>query len=356
MKQTAPSRPRRFLVLLVAALTTSLGGLAAPPASADAPPCTPKRVPAPSTGVPDASLFGALCLPSPSARPATAQLLVHGGTYNHQYWDWPVRPEQYSYVRRALAAGHAVMNVDRLGNGRSTRPPSALVTLEKGAAALHDAVTGLRSGTIAGFPIRNVVLVGHSVGTIVGWVEASTYQDVTAVVATGMTHHLKRTAVGTISQVFYPARFDPAYRDSTLDPGYLTTKPGTRGGFFYSSRDAEADVIAFDEQTKDTLAEAEARESLSLILSPPPQTAPSRGIAVPTLIVIGADDRPFCGAPDGLDCHDPAAVLRAEAPYYSPLAQLEVVTIPHNGHNLQLHRNAALASDRIIEWIRQEVG
>src|SRR6266511_4210222 len=113
-------------------------------------------------------------------------------------------------------------------------------TTEIYTLSLHDALPILR----------------HSVGSIVGWVETSTYRDVDAFVATGMTHHLKRSAVATISQIFYPANQDPAFRQSGLDTGYLTTKPGTRGGFFYYEPAADPDVIALDEQTKDTMASA----------------------------------------------------------------------------------------------------
>jgi pimeloyl-ACP methyl ester carboxylesterase len=344
-------RPVVVAVLLAAGLATG----PVRPASADPTTCRPLHVPAPHAGAADASIFGVLCLPSPSARPATVQLLVHGGTYNHQYWDWPIRPEQYSYVRRALAAGYAVMNVDRLGYGRSTHPPSALVSLANGAAALHDVITSLRSGELAGFPFTNVVYVGHSVGSIVGWLEASTYRDVSAFVVTGMTHHLKQSAVAAISQAFYPARCDPAFQHSDLDPGYVTTKPGKRDRFFFSPPYSEPDVVAYDEKTKDTLAGTEAAESLSLILSPPPEAAPARAIAAPTLVVIGAADIPFCGAPDGPDCHDPAANRAAEAPYYGPEARLEVFSVRENGHNLQLHRSAPVAADRILEWIRRTV-
>jgi pimeloyl-ACP methyl ester carboxylesterase len=356
-RATVPARTESRLRLVIPAvlLTAGLATGSVRPASADPTTCRPLHVPAPHVGAADASIFGILCLPSPSARPATVQLLVHGGTYNHQYWDWPIRSEHYSYVRQALAAGYAVMNVDRLGYGRSTHPPSALVSLENGAAALHDVITSLRSGELAGFPFTNVVYVGHSVGSIVGWVEASTYRDVSAFVATGMTHHLKRSAVGAISQAFYPARFDPAFQHSDLDPGYLTTRPGKRGGFFFSPQYSEADVVAYDEKTKDTLAETEAAESLSLILSPPPEAAPSRAIAAPALVVIGAADIPFCGAPDGTDCHDSAAIGAAEAPYYGPEARLEVVSVPDNGHNLQLHRSAPVAAERVLEWIRRTV-
>lgn len=352
------SKHRRLRVLVGAAAL--VGGLTALPptvVAADADPCRPVRVPVTSATQAGAFLFGMLCTPGPSTpQPSTVQLLVHGGTYNHRYWDWPLRPDRYSYARAAVAAGYAVLAVDRLGYGQSTRPPSTSVSLSTGAAALHDVVTALREGDVTGHAFEHVVYVGHSVGSIVGWVETSTYRDVDAVVITGMTHHLKRTAVATISQVFYPASQDPAFRDSGLDPGYLTTKPGTRGGFFYYEGGAEPDVVALDEATKDTMASAEARESLSLILSPPAATAPSRRITAPTLLMMGAKDGPFCGQPDGLDCTSRDALLAAEAPYYSVSVGLDVLTVPETGHNIQLHRQAGAATREILDWLGRHVG
>ena len=42
-------------------------------------------------------------------------LLVSGATYGHVYWDFPVHPEFYSYVRSLTSAGYATFNFDRIG-------------------------------------------------------------------------------------------------------------------------------------------------------------------------------------------------------------------------------------------------
>ena len=110
---------RRLTVLFVVAF----GLLAGPPTGAGAAPgCQALRVPVAVDGVPGARLYGELCRPTGQAR--AVQLLVHGASYNHLYWNWPLDPARYSYVRRALAAGYATFNVDRLGAGASTRPAS----------------------------------------------------------------------------------------------------------------------------------------------------------------------------------------------------------------------------------------
>lgn len=57
----------------------------------------------------------------------------------------------------------------------------------------------------------------------------------------------------------------------------------------------------------------EIQEGVGLASQPPPETAPSRSIRVPTLLVVGGSDNLSCGPPDGLDC-DTSGVLGQEGP------------------------------------------
>src|SRR5262249_13533545 len=68
-------------------------------------------------------VFGVLCAQG-SVHGKTIQIALHGSSYSHVYWDWPQEPEIYSYVRRATAAGYAVLDLDRIGIGRSDHPPA----------------------------------------------------------------------------------------------------------------------------------------------------------------------------------------------------------------------------------------
>lgn len=36
-------------------------------------------------------------------------MLVHEATYNGSYWDWQMQPEKYSYMRKTVRAGRAVV-------------------------------------------------------------------------------------------------------------------------------------------------------------------------------------------------------------------------------------------------------
>ena len=84
--------------------------------------------------------------------PNTVQLLVHGITTNHLYWDFPLDNAYYSYVRAATAAGYATLNIDRLGTGKSSRPPNTSVDINSGTIALHSVIQTLRSGAAVGHP------------------------------------------------------------------------------------------------------------------------------------------------------------------------------------------------------------
>jgi pimeloyl-ACP methyl ester carboxylesterase len=148
----------------------------------------------------------------------------------------------------------------------------------------------------------------------------------------------------------YPAFLDPKFASAGLDPGYLTTMPGTKGDVFYYTPNADPSVIALDEELKDTFTTTELAEGTPLISSPPPATAPSRAITVPTLVVLGDHDNIACGPPEGLDCTQ-TNVTAQEAPYYSPQAHMQVTIIPETGHDIQLHRSAADADQRILDWL-----
>src|SRR5689334_14888823 len=81
----------------------------------------------------DQHLVGTLCARG-SLQHKTIQVLIHGGTYDHNYWDFPYQPETYSYVRELTNAGYATLNIDRLGVGESSRPvPGSSLTLHTAA-------------------------------------------------------------------------------------------------------------------------------------------------------------------------------------------------------------------------------
>ncbi|MDN5749903.1 MAG: alpha/beta hydrolase [Pseudonocardia sp.] len=89
----------------------------------------------------------------------------------------------------AAEAGYATASIDRLGNGDSTHPISAAVTVDSNATALHQVVQALRAGEIEGPEgtspaFDDVALVGHSYGSITSSFAASRYGGADALVLT----------------------------------------------------------------------------------------------------------------------------------------------------------------------------
>ncbi len=279
----------------------------------------------------------------------TIQVLLHGGTYDHNYWDFPLHPDQYSYVRAATRAGYVTLNLDRLGSGLSSHPDPDGLTLHVNAFAAHQVVQALRNGqlVVPGFGKvrgKRVMLVGHSLGSYISAIEASTYDDVDGVVLSGYSHTVG-PGIAVVESSVYPAALDPKFAGLVLPFDYLTTLPGTRGTAFYDATFADPAVIAEDEQLKSTVTVGE----LSDLFSSYPA---SLGIQVPTLVADGDFDSIDCNAPS---C-SASATLATEASNFPAAACVRVVDIPDSGHDLNLHRDAPLWFGIANLWSDLHVG
>jgi len=290
-------------------------------------------------------VFGVLCSRG-SLQHKTIQIALHGATYGHLYWDFPFQPETYSYVRRATAAGYAVLNIDRIGIGQSDHPPAEAVDIAANAYVVHQIVQALRGGDLVvpsfgRIKAQRVALVGHSLGSVISIQEAATYGDVDGVVLTGVSHTVT-PALGDVS--FYPANLDPRFAGRDLPDGYFTTVPGTRT-IFYQAPFYDPQVLAVDEQTKETVTLAELNTAV-------PALGLSSGIHVPVLVLVGDYDVAFCTPPS---C-TASGSLAAEPGFYPADACAEAVAIPNAGHDLNLHLDAQLTFDTILEWMDRRVG
>ncbi|QRN96506.1 alpha/beta fold hydrolase [Archangium violaceum] len=281
-----------------------------------------------------------LCVPAEHSRD-TVLLTVHGSTYSSLYWDFPYQPERYSFVRHANAAGYATLNIDRIGSRDSDRPLSLAVNLTAQAYVGHQLVQALRNGAF-GHAWSRVVLVGHSLGSIISIAQSATYHDVEGLVVTGWLHTLSPRFPLSLPN-YIPAALDPRFAGAGLDLGYLTTRPGSRGGMFYHLTNTDPAVLALDEATKETTTELEV-VGIPVVGS----AAFSLQVDVPVLSVVGRYDKLFCGIPA---CGDFPSATTLEPLMYSPAAQLSLVTIPASGHDLNLHRNAPTTYAVILDWL-----
>ena len=318
------------------------------------------------------SIFGELCATPGELRDGTTvQLLVHGATYNHTYWDFPgtfTNPTTYSYARDAAAQGYPTFAIDQIGAGLSTKPePSTRLDINVAAFVDHQAIQGLKDGSITGTRFGKVILVGHSQGSAAAWAEAITYPDADGLIATGLVHHASAFLTGQFVPGFYPAIQDPRFQNLPpsspyfgIDAGYVTTMPpgssppGIRAlGFYDLGPNADPAVIAADEASKDIVSATE-QNSTGVLFG----TA-TLAIRVPVLIVMGDHDALFCGpSAQGVpfDCSSGSVIVREEAPLYSAPAQLRACSVPSSSHDISLHRNHAIQVTDLIAWSNTFVG
>ena len=286
---------------LVAALITPV---------ASAPQCSPHTAEADGHRV--ATWF---CKPARITPRTPVQLLVHGATYDHHYWD--------AYSREAVRRGFATLAVDRLGFGRSDHPDPTKLTLAAQGRVLHELVMGLRR---KGF--RTIILNGHSLGALASR-HAAALGGVDAMILSGVA---KPTARAAKDFPFWPAEQDPKFAGRNWPPGYLTTKPGARAGLFLHEGDYDPAVAAADEANKDTVPSAELAEADGSTVPPPPP-------GMPVLTVLGRFDALYCPATG--DCRTDPAGRGAHI-------------VERSGHCLNLGHGAADFYRLTFSWLSKE--
>ena len=275
------------------------------------------------------------------------QVLVHGITYDRRYWDWPQDAGHYSYAARAASAGYATLAIDRLGDGTSSKPPAALVTLDRGAHVLHQVVQALRagrlgSGALGGTP-GSVVTVGHSYGSFTAAREASAYDDVDAVVLSGWSSLVAPGALVIGGDDLTAAQLDPITASQHAPLGYLTTVAGRRAEIFFNAAHTDPGVLAFDESIKQTVT---AGEVATLVPQLPITT---QGIRVPVLIANGSQDLLFCTLPD--TCRDARSFDESQRPFFPASPCLTAFVLPQAGHDLNLDLDAPVWFGAATQWI-----
>jgi pimeloyl-ACP methyl ester carboxylesterase len=278
----------------------------------------------------------------------TLQVLIHGATFDHRYWDFPLQPETYSYVDYITRAGYAVLNVDRIGYGESTRPFDGLeVTLAAGAFTIHQAIEELRAGQriVRGFGrVRadRVQLVGSSMGAFISKILASTYGGVDGVVLSSFAHHVGAGGIESFD-LNIPAQQDPKFADLP-NINYFSQVEGSREFLFYHLPNSDPDVIALDTAMRETWTVGEVESIIPTLEMPV-------GIEVPTLVVVGDFDNIVCNLP----CSETGS-LDFEAALYPPEACVEIEIIPDTGHAITLHENAQEVFALLQAWSDRRVG
>jgi pimeloyl-ACP methyl ester carboxylesterase len=270
------------------------------------------------------------------------QILVHGAGSDHRYWDWPLEAERYSYVEWATQRGIATLNIDCIGCGHSSYPPGAEIDLAAHVHTLDQVVNAVRTG-LPGVPsFARVVLVGHSMGSVVCGAAAAC-EDVDAVVLTGYLPVDGTPAMGDdlFAFAFVPALDELPQLNGIVDDGYLVPRAdlGVEQLRYWAAATDPA-ILAFDSLIKGPATKAELCDAA--VAGPA-----IRAISTPALALIGQHDALLIDQTLGeTDTHD--TVRRVAQGIGS---NFEFVVVPDTGHMLNLHRNAHEVFALLDAWL-----
>ncbi len=276
-----------------------------------------------------------------SFRERPLQVVVHGATYAHTYWDFPrINGVDYSYARYMAAPDrkYAILAVDQLAAGESCKPANGLlVTLDETAAALNQVLQQLRTGRNAtGYAFEQIALVGHSAGSINAIYVQARWHPADALVVTAARH---------IATTPFPPGVDLVLPFVPVLAGlpYFPLPPALRTALFYHAPAADPDVIAADNATADVWTGGQVTSTFAAFLYPvlyPPIDGVNL-VRGDVLIQLGEFDALF-----------PAGSPETEAALWTN-ARVTVQELSGIGHNFNLHFGREASWERIDSWLRE---
>ncbi|CAF1115792.1 unnamed protein product [Adineta steineri] len=282
-------------------------------------------------------------------------LTIHGYTYDHTYWAFPYQSPKYCYVDYVIKNSNGsivVLNIDRIGIGLSSKPDAIDVTIDSNANVISQLTTYIHNGAYQGIQFTNIILVSHSLGTLIAWTVASqtSYnQYIRGIIATGWLHVPNPVGTAAVVASIYPAQLDPVTSQQSVPLLYVTTNPAnnTRQNIFYNINDADPNVIQLDDQTKHTGTVGELATLGLAILPTVTLSIPSN---IPVLVVMGQYDIIFC-APLALSCDTSLIIKLRESSSY--LSAIDTFVLPNSGHDINLHLNSQDWYEKALNWTLQ---
>jgi len=245
---------------------------------------------------------------------------LHGGGYSRIYWHPPFADESYSFAHWFTAQGKAVLAIDMLGMGQSSRPEpesrlSTAIIAATHAAALQHVVAMLdRPLSITG--------VGHSMGGMMIIAQAAAHPDFDRVAVLGWANEpmvLGDTDVATLQAGLIPS-------------GYLPTPREPMRKLFYWP-DVPIDLIGADEAHASTTPACLGRAALT----PGIMHEASRQISVPVLVVQSVIDT--------------SPALEKEPAYFSTARSVELQILEDAAHCQNFAGTRATHWTELNNWI-----
>jgi pimeloyl-ACP methyl ester carboxylesterase len=257
------------------------------------------------------------------------QVTLHGGNYNHKYWHIPeINGHAYSYAQDMARRDYAVLALDLLGTGESSKPDADFLSFQQMGSAVHQVLTGLKSGKgPTGHAFSTIVLVGHSLGSALAAYVQGTYHDADALVSTGL--------------VFVPHQrpLDPALVTELAKNSYFKLPPQVRRALFHEASGVDPAVLDCDLAQLDDFIPRGYVFTIFPFIEDPSVTRVNQ-VTSPVLVQLGEFDRLA-----------PGSLAQQEAAVWSNASSCTVQIVPGVGHCFNSHRGNLGSWSGIDAWL-----
>ncbi|KAI5814561.1 Alpha/Beta hydrolase protein [Pyronema omphalodes] len=292
-------------------------------------------------------IAGRLCIPAPRHRKRnledTIHVLVHGATFNKIMWDFPYKPEKYSYTKRANEEGYTTFAFDLVGAGNSTFP-NGLMEANTGTfvEVTHQVIKKLRTTTTIGNKTwKRIIFGGFSIGGIVANSLAEKYPaDVDLLLLHGISWDITWIYPAFLAGLQASASTIDPQRWGGLEPFYQTqtTRASRLAACFYGNYEAE--ITEWDWRLRDF-------DSLGAALTFTFHLVTAPKFKGPVFLGIGENDSTFCG---GEKC--------STAPYdivkRFPEAKVHNVRVyKDTGHLVLLHKTGPQLIEDSLRFLKE---
>ncbi|KAI1001525.1 hypothetical protein K3495_g6673 [Podosphaera aphanis] len=300
-----------------------------------------------------------------SSRSNTIQLLVHGITYDRNYWSGLGEPgagfdgDTYSWVAYASKQGYPTLSIDRLGNGESDRPNGlTVVQMSSHVEVTQSLINSLKDGSIGGRAFDDVIYVGHWYGSLIGNIHAVKYPNaVNTYVLTGFSYKIKPSLAPTLlSGGFIPARL--AYPEKWGNQSsfyFAASKEEGTGKLFFVNETVDPELAKLNYKLRGTVT---AGEFISAYKS----TQVAKDYRGRVYVLTGQNDAIFC-SPDPFgrgtltgqgDCGTGEdSIIERTRDLYPAASVYDYDTPANTGHCNILQYNAQEQFETVHNWLGQ---
>ena len=271
--------------------------------------------------------------------PVTATLHLHEYGFD-DFWHFRTVPG-VDYAGAMALAGHVSVTIDRLGYDDSPHPDGNGICIGAHADMAHQIVGQLRAGSYVAEGVeprafQRVVLAGHSVGAVIGELEAYAFRDVDALMLFGHSD----------------GDYSPASVQVGVRQGGACRQGGDGGpapNYAFFGTPAESRDLGFHDADP-AVVEAQGalrhRDPCGDVSSLVPTVASNRNrageIKVPVLLLYGRNDATL--APGAADRQSRA---------YTGSSDVTTASFDNAGHALVLERVAPQVQATVAHWLSE---